>query len=872
MSMSDWQRVEAAFHEVHELPEAEAKQRLQTLFADEPALYAEALSLLESLRSSQDFLETNAFDRFASYLDNDPADMSAAPELDGFDIKHSLGSGGMGQVYVAEQHQPRRTVALKLIRRGVDRREHFYRFMAELQALAMMNHPNIAQVYQSGMTRNNIPYFTMEYVEGHPITNFCDREKLTIEQRLQLFVRVCRAIFHAHQKGVVHRDIKPSNILVKHHMGQALPKVIDFGIAKVFEVEGEDWRQTTIVGAVIGTPAYMSPEQADSARDIDTRSDLYTLGILLYELLIGKLPLKDDAYENKALSEVLKIIRETQAPRLASRFQSLAQEQQQIAQLRQTTPKELAKVLRGDLQRIVSKTLELDRDKRYEAVSELADDIQRYLDHQPISARPQTLKYLIAKYTRRNRKQLIIRVPLLGIFLFGLVLMAYIINENAKKTNAAIAVVQSYTNNLKESLQTGNLNQNKVQSTLPDWVLRTVDSQSLELVPPLDRASFFYELARAFAAEGNYVESWPQIDAAYQIYQQYLPPDDPDRLRAAFTYARNLYNRDRIDEAIELLQEVYQHRAKIFGPYAEETLETKRALADCLVEKSKWSEAQSIYREILDHMLQNTGGYDPFQVMITRHNLAEFYLEQKDYKSARQLHQINYDERSQAYGKASIDTISSQISLAKSYFYTGDEDEGMEMAKEATILAELYTGYFSEQTASAFSTLAVGSERIKDYVQAEAAFQKALEIYSELNGTEDTDTLRTMNNLADIYLKREKSHEALALKQEEQKARIRAEVYDHLESIMCMTTLGECYQAVADYQNANRLYLDLMRRVQENYPTEQAVFGLIQGLNAAALKGLGQKEQAEKELDEALVKLQNSPEWAGHVRSVYAQD
>jgi serine/threonine-protein kinase len=298
-----------------------------------------------------------------------------------YKLMEAIGEGGMGVVYVAEQTRPvRRKVALKLIKPGMDTKQVVVRFEAERQALAMMDHPNIARVLDGGATESGRPYFVMELVRGIPITDYCDRERLAIPERLELFVLVCRAVQHAHQKGIIHRDLKPSNILVTVIDGVAVPKVIDFGVAKATGASLTERTVYTAFHQFVGTPLYMSPEQADlSGLDVDTRSDIYSLGVLLYELLTGTTPFAPETFRQAAFDELRRIIREQEPPRPSTRLSSLGATRATVSAHRQADARQLDRAVRGELDWIVMKALEKDRRRRYETANDFASDVMRYL-------------------------------------------------------------------------------------------------------------------------------------------------------------------------------------------------------------------------------------------------------------------------------------------------------------------------------------------------------------------------------------------------------------------------------------------------------------------------------------------------------------
>jgi eukaryotic-like serine/threonine-protein kinase len=316
-----------------------------------------------------------------------------------------LGEGGMGTVYLAEQLEPiHRRVALKVVKLGMDTAQVLARFHNERQALAMMDHPNIAQIFDAGETTKGRPYFVMEYIEGAPITQYCDRKRMTTRERLALFLAVCRAVQHAHQKGVIHRDLKPSNVLVTEQDGAAVPKVIDFGIAKATDKWAVENTLLTQFGQIVGTPEYASPEQADTMTgEIDEASDVYSLGVLLYELLIGAVPFDTATLRNAGLAEMLRIIREDEAPSLARKLTSMGAAASDIAARRQTDPASLRRLVDGDLNSITMKALEKARDRRYASVSDLAADIQRHMEHRPVLASPPGTLYRTRKFLRRHR-------------------------------------------------------------------------------------------------------------------------------------------------------------------------------------------------------------------------------------------------------------------------------------------------------------------------------------------------------------------------------------------------------------------------------------------------------------------------------------
>ncbi len=414
---------EEIFHKAMEIADpTERAAYLEQACGADGKLKAEVEALLKAHEQAGDFLESPAMDAAAT-LDGDARIDGPGTMIGRYELLNLIGEGGMGLVYLAEQKEPvRRKVALKIIKPGMDSRQVVARFEAERQALALLDHPNIAHVFDAGCTETGRPYFVMEYVKGLPITHYCDHNKVTIEQRLRLFEQVCEAVHHAHQKGIIHRDLKPSNILVSVHGDRAVPKIIDFGIAKAITQPLTDKTFVTFQGQLLGTPEYMSPEQVDLAtQDIDTRSDIYSLGVVLYELLAGVLPFESDAFARAGLAEIQQTIREQEPASPSIRLTNLGEKAKTIAASRGTQVVPLARRLHRELEWIPLKAMRKDRCRRYRSASEMADDIRNYLTGLPLLAGPETTIYRVQKFVHKHAGSVATVALIVVSILLGLV-------------------------------------------------------------------------------------------------------------------------------------------------------------------------------------------------------------------------------------------------------------------------------------------------------------------------------------------------------------------------------------------------------------------------------------------------------------------
>ena len=580
----------------------------------------------------------------ATYRREETADPVGTLVAGRYKVRQEIGEGGMGSVYLAEQTTPvKRQVALKLIKPGMDSRTVLARFESERQALALMDHPNIAKVLDAGTTDAGRPYFVMELVKGVPLTDYCDAHQLDLPARLALFRQICSAVQHAHQEGIIHRDLKPTNILVESHDGKPVPKVIDFGLAKATSgMPLTDQSLYTAFGSVTGTPLYMAPEQASfNALDVDTRADIYALGVILYELLTGSTPIQRDTLKRAGLMEMLRVIREDEPPTPSSRL-STSEGLPAIAATRHIEPSRLSRFVRGDLDWIVMKALAKERNRRYDSAIGLANDVERFTNHEPVSAGPPGAAYRLRKFVRRHRGRVAAASLVLVALVGGIVGTTLGLIEARRQRGLAVAQEAQTRKRLGQRDKANevllsifaDLNPStgdKDTLPLPDRLGRNLDLATAALEgestdDPLGVAQMQGKLGRAQLGLGHFEQAIALFVKSRSTLASRLGPDHPNTLASMTNLATGYQAAGKLDRAMPLLEETLALSKAKLGPDHPDTLKSMGNLAAGYWATGKLDRAIPLFEETLKLRVVKSGEDHP-DTWLARANLGVNYLD-----------------------------------------------------------------------------------------------------------------------------------------------------------------------------------------------------------------------------------------------------
>ncbi len=795
-----------------------------------------------------------------------------------YKLLQEIGHGGMGVVYMAEQHEPvRRKVALKIIKPGMDTRQVIARFEAERQALSLMDHPNIARVLDAGTTESGRPYFAMELVKGQPITEYCDAKHLTPRQRLELMVPVCQAIQHAHQKGIIHRDIKPSNILVAEYDQQTVPKVIDFGVAKATSTPLTEKTMFTGFGQIVGTLEYMSPEQAKvNQLDIDTRSDVYSLGVVMYELLTGSTPFDKQRLRSAAWHEMLRIIREEEPPKPSTRLSESKDSLSSISALRQIEPGKLTSLVRGELDWIVMKALDKERNRRYETANGLARDIERYLHSEAVEAAPPTTGYRLKKAFGKHRAAVTTAAAFAVLLLLGTVVSVWqavraTIAEGktklalkAESEQRVLATSERYVSDatlkfFQEDILEGaaperNARNKKVSvEELVDRAAAGVAGK-FEKEPCLE-AALRHTIGSTYWKLGNHRAAEEQLSKALEIYIRELGEKHLRTISTKNNLAGVYLGQSRHELAEARLLECLEGYRGLNDVAAERILKTRNSLGAVYDAQGRHKEAEAIYRDVLSKSRATVGEQDRFTIMYminlgTNCSARQKYSEAEEVFSEAlrclrlycakddplvftalnrlgRLHtNLEQYEKGQPFleealqgqravlGNNNLETLGSMANLAGLYIRIGKLDKAEPLITECMNGLQAERGQDHPSTARLVALLGTLRMSQGQFATAEGHLVPALESLRK-SQPEESGTTTTMTDLAELYRKQGKDAEAVQLLQEAFEIRRRVDGDESPVTQVHMNLLGNALLRSDQVDRAIPLFEELLKLCQE---------------------------------------------------------
>ncbi|MGO9467838.1 MAG: tetratricopeptide repeat protein [Isosphaeraceae bacterium] len=799
-----------------------------------------------------------------------------------YKLREQIGEGGMGVVYLAEQEKPvRRRVALKIIKPGMDTEQVVARFEAERQALALMDHPSIARVFDAGATDTGRPYFVMELVKGVPITEYCDTVHLTPKERLELFIPVCQAIQHAHQKGIIHRDVKPSNVLVTMQDGKPVPKIIDFGIAKATEQRLTERSLFTQHGAIMGTLEYMSPEQAEmSALDVDTRTDVYALGVLLYELLTGTTPLERARLREAGYVEILRRIREEEPPKPSTRLSDSRERLPSVAAQRRMEPARLTRLVRGELDWIVMKAIEKDRTRRYATANGFARDIERYLAGDPVEAGPPSARYRLRKFARKHRAALFTA----GSFAVLLAAAAAVSTWQAVRATVAerhaVAEAQraiaAESTAREESAKAKAVNEFLTQDILTQAEpANNAVEDHVKLLDAVDRAAdkvgerfrdqpqveaeLRGTIASTYHGLGAFAKAERHARARWEIERRLHGGDSAEALRALADLGHLRNHLGASVEAVDMLRQAVDGLSQKLGADDIEDLARRDNLAVAYADAGRLAEAIALFEETLKLQTSKLGADHP-GTLRTRNNLALAYRHAGRTSDAIALFETTTKLLTSRLGADHPETLASRNNLAETYRNAGRMAEALALHEETLKLMKSKLGPEHPATLTSRKNLSRVYLALGRPAEAIALDEETLKLTTSSLGPDNPATLICRNNLAEAYLAARRTGEAISMHEETLKLLTAKLGPDHRDTLTARNNLAAAYWKAGRLDRSVPLFEETLRlmtaKLGPDYPETLTTLANL-GINYL---DAGRAAEGARLMEESLERARARPE------------